>query len=246
MDKSKFAVFDIDGTLFRWQLFHEVVFELMANGYVPEDTGRLVEEKMAEWRSRKHCHSFHDYEIAMVKAFIDTVKNLQVSVLEKAADVVLGRSGTHVYAFTRDLITKLRADGYTLIAVSGSQDEIVQRFSKLWNFDIALGQVHEIKNGLYTGGITGDTLLVLQKGKLLKDIVAKHQLSWQGSIAIGDSKSDAAMLELVEQPIAFNPADDLFAIAKQKGWKVVIERKNMIYELEPQDGVYILANAGTR
>lgn len=246
MEVRKFAVFDIDGTLFRWQLFSEVVFELIASGYVPEEICQEVNERLAEWRSRKHSHAFHDYEMAIVKAFLSAVKNLEVTTIEAAADTVLTRSGKHVYAYTRHLIKKLRADGYILIALSGSQDEVVQRFAQLWQFDIALGQTHEAKNGLYTGDIPGGTLLVEQKGKLLTDIVTKHQLSWQGSIAVGDSKSDAAMLELVEQPIAFNPADDLFAIAKKKGWKVVIERKNMIYELEPQNGTYLLASTGTQ
>jgi HAD superfamily hydrolase (TIGR01490 family) len=246
VEDKKFAVFDIDGTLFRWQLFSEIVFELIETGHIPQQARHEVDEKMAEWRSRKHSHSFHDYEMAVVKAFLGSVKRLDASAIDTAADTILKRSGTHVYAYTRDLMKKLKADNYTLIALSGSQNEVVQRFAKLWGFDIALGQVHEVKDGMYTGDIPGGTLLVLQKGKLLKDIVKQHHLTWTDSIGVGDSKSDAAMLELVEQPITFNPADDLFAIAKKKGWKVVIERKNMIYELESQDGIYILADAGTR
>ncbi|HEU5121730.1 MAG TPA: HAD-IB family hydrolase [Candidatus Saccharimonadales bacterium] len=246
MEGHKFAVFDIDGTLFRWQLFSEIVFELIATGHIPEQARQDVDKKMAEWRSRKHSHAFHDYEMAIVKVFLSSMKQLSTSAIEKAADTVLERSGTHVYAYTRDLMTRLRGQGYVLIALSGSQNEVVQRFATLWNFDIALGQVHEAKEGLYTGDIPGGKLLVLQKGSLLQALVKQHGLTWEDSIAIGDSKSDAAMLELVQQPIAFNPADDLFDIAKEKGWRIVVERKNMIYELEPRDGVYILAKAGTQ
>ncbi len=39
------------------------------------------------------------------------------------------------------------------------------------------------------------------------------------------------MLEFVENPIAFNPEDTLFEKAKEQGWKIVIERKNVTYEL---------------
>jgi HAD superfamily hydrolase (TIGR01490 family) len=246
VQEGKFAVFDIDGTLFRWQLFSEIVFELIETGHIPQHTKQEIDEKMAEWRSRKHSHSFHDFEMAVVKAFLGSVKQLDARAIETAADTILERSGKHVYAYTRNLMAALKTKGYTLIAISGSQDEVVQRFAKLWNFDIALGQVHEIKDGVYTGDIPGGKLLVEQKGDLLKKIVKKHQLSWQKSIAVGDSRSDIAMLALVEQPIAFNPTDDLFEIAKEKGWKVVIERKNMIYELEPRNGLYVLASAGTR
>jgi HAD superfamily hydrolase (TIGR01490 family) len=243
---KKFAVFDIDGTLFRWQLFHEVVFELIKSGHLPAQVRHDIEETLQQWRARKHSGSFHDYEMALVKAFLPHVPTIKVSALEDAADTVIKRCSTHVYMYTRSLIESLKKEGYTLIAISGSQNEIVQRFAKLWHFDLAVGQIFETKDGYYTGAIPGSKLLVDQKDTILKQLVKEHGLSWEGSVAVGDSLSDAATLKLVEQPVAFNPNDLLFTLAKEKGWKVVIERKNMIYELEPQNGVYLLANASTR
>jgi HAD superfamily hydrolase (TIGR01490 family) len=243
---KKFAVFDIDGTIFRWQLFSEVVFELINNGYIPESAKKTIDEKMAQWRSRQHAHSFHDYEVAIIEAFFPYVKNLPVAAVEEAAETVIARAGTHVYMYTRNLVQQLKGEGYTLIAISGSQNEIVQKFAQLWHFDIAIGQVHDAENDLYTGTIPGDKLLVLQKGEILKNIVKEHELSWKESIAVGDSRSDIPMLKLVENPIAFNPNDDLFNAAEEHGWKIVIERKNMTYELEAKGGTYLLANASTR
>lgn len=243
---KKFAVFDIDGTLFRWQLFHEIVFELVESGHLPAQVRQDIETRLSEWRGRKHAGSFRDYEMALVKAFLPHIPTIQVSALEKAADTVIKRCSTHVYMYTRSLISSLKQEGYTIIAISGSQDEIVQRFAKLWDFDLAIGQVFETKNGYYTGNIPGGKLLVEQKDATLKKLVKEHALSWDGSIAVGDSLSDAAMLRLVEQPIAFNPNDLLFEVAKENGWKVVIERKNMIYELEAGSGTYLLAHAGTK
>lgn len=243
---KRFAVFDIDGTLFRWQLFHEIVFELVESGHLPAKVRHDIEETLLEWRGRKHPGSFHDYEMALVHAFLPHVPTIKVSALEDAADTVIRRCSTHVYMYTRSLIASLRQNRYTIIAVSGSQDEIVQRFAKVWDFDIAVGQVFETKNGFYTGAIPGGKLLVEQKGNILKKLVKTHELSWKDSIAVGDSLSDAAMLQLVDQPIAFNPNDLLFKVAEENGWKVVIERKNMIYELEPKNGTYLLAHAGTR
>jgi HAD superfamily hydrolase (TIGR01490 family) len=243
---KKFAVFDIDGTLFRWQLFSEVVFELMQDGYIPREVRAEVEAKMSQWRNRKTAHSFHDYEMTIVKAFIPYITKVPVAAIEAAADKILARVGNQVYVYTRNLIAELKTRGYVLIAISGSQDEIVQRFAKLWQFDIALGQKNDQKDGQYTGTIPGGTLLVLRKGEALKEIVAAHGLSWKESIAVGDTFSDAGMLELVEKPIAFNPNEQLFVIAKEHGWPVVIERKNMIYELEASDGTYLLAKAAIR
>ena len=51
------------------------------------------------------------------------------------------------------------------------------------------------------------------------------------SIAIGDAWGDIPLLEIVGNPIAFNPSMDLAKVAKQKGWRVVVERKDVIYEI---------------
>jgi hypothetical protein len=56
------------------------------------------------------------------------------------------------------------------------------------------------------------------------------------------AKGDIELLEMVQNPIAFNPNTDLFEYAKSKNWKIVIERKNVIFELEKQDGKYILTD----
>lgn len=243
---KKFAVFDIDGTLFRWQLFHEVVFELIRSGHVSEEAKQKVEQKMQAWRNRSHKHSFKDYELTLVEAYIPCIKGLPTSVFNAAAERILGKHSDEVYTYTRDLVKQLKSKEYTLIALSGSQDEIVQPFAKKWGFDIALGQVHDIENEKYTGSIPGGKLVIEQKGALLKQIVEDNGLSWENSYAVGDSASDAQMLELAAHPIAFNPNDLLFEIARRNGWKVVIERKNMVYELESNNGTYLLAHAGTR
>jgi len=82
----------------------------------------------------------------------------------------------------------------------------------------------------------------LHKPELLKQLVAKHGLTFTDSIGMGDSEGDISMLEMTEHPLAFNPSKILFQQAQKQGWKVVIERKNMIYELEPADGHYRLAH----
>jgi phosphoserine phosphatase len=54
---------------------------------------------------------------------------------------------------------------------------------------------------------------------------------------------DYAILKHVQNPIVFNPARELFEKSKEHGWKIVVERKNVIYELSKKDDNYIL-NSG--
>ena len=96
---------------------------------------------------------------------------------------------------------------------------------------------------MQNGKLTGTASEIFgQKEKILKNIVEENNLSWQHSYAVGDSGGDADMLQLVDNPIAFNPDEALKSLAIQNGWPIVVERKSIAYRLEKgPDGTYILA-----
>jgi phosphoserine phosphatase len=75
---------------------------------------------------------------------------------------------------------------------------------------------------------------------ILQKFVKKHNLSLDDSYGIGDTASDISLLQAVANPIAFNPNDELLAVAKEHNWPIVIERKNVVYQLRNIDGKYIL------
>ena len=106
----------------------------------------------------------------------------------------------------------------------------VQEFTKQFNFDIAVGENYHEKDGFLSGKVDN---VFDRKDKFIKQFVEEHNLTYEDSYAVGDSLSDASMLKMVENPIAFNPEDNLFEEAKKQGWKIVVERKNVIYELKP-------------
>ncbi|MFH1246519.1 MAG: hypothetical protein V1489_01955, partial [Candidatus Liptonbacteria bacterium] len=51
---------------------------------------------------------------------------------------------------------------------------------------------------------------------------------------VGDTESDVSFLKMVERPICFNPNKELYAKAKKRGWRVVVERKDVVYEFAPR------------
>lgn len=235
---QKFAVFDIDGTLIRWQLYHAVVHQLIKENKLPKTIGESIEAARMTWKRRSHSSSYNDYEHHLWQSYLAAVSNLSVKDLDTVIDEVFKTYKDQVYTYTRDLIRQLKDQGYLLFAISGSHHEIVDKLAKYYGFTDSVGTQYSHENGIFTGSeiaVTG------RKDEALKELVNKHAASWKDSVAIGDSKSDAKMLELVDNPIAFNPNQELFAIAQKAGWKVVIERKNMIYEMESHDGSYILA-----
>jgi len=62
--------------------------------------------------------------------------------------------------------------------------------------------------------------------------MAEHDLTLEGSYGVGDTESDAKFLEIVENPIAFNPNHNLKEIAEEKGWMIVVEKKDVVYNIK--------------
>lgn len=239
---KKFAVFDIDGTLFRWQLFHELVFELSREGCFSADVSLKLNQAFAKWRGQDT--SWEDYEKQVISAIADNVAKISTKHLEVAAKIVLDKSGNNVHAYTASLAKSLKAKGYYLLAISGSQQEIAEIFAKKHGFDHCIAMVHKRDtDGNLTDGF--DRFVVDKKGKLLQEFVTDNNLSYVDSYAIGDSTSDISMLELVQNPIAFNPNEPLLKAAQDNSWDIVIERKNIAYTLSKKGESYGLAKTAT-
>lgn len=235
---KKFAVFDIDGTLYRWQLYHELVQTLAFAGVFPSNAFGELDRRWNQWRGGQI--PFDEYEAYVVKVMTTNLPLVPLEIFEAACDKVVTESAHKTHHYPRTLLKKLKAEGYTIIAITGSQQELIDRFGAKYGFDIVVGALYERKGGHFTGKL--DRTIVGHKKDILEQLVKDHKLAWEESVAIGDSDGDATILELVEKPIAFNPSAGLFETAKEKGWPIVIERKNIAYTLERKGDELVLAD----
>jgi len=234
---KKFAVFDIDGTIFHWQFFHELFDELVEANVISASIAGPVLDDRKKWR--QGLVDWSQYEQGLVKALNSGIVGIDKTLLEKISDQIVSTKGKVLYHYTRDLLKDLQSKGYTTIVISGSQQTLVERFALEYKIDFALGLDYEFADGKL---IAIKREIYGQKAALLKQLVEQTDLDWTDSSAVGDTSGDSAMLELVQHPIAFNPDAKLLTIAKEKGWKIVVERKSMAYTLEKNsDGQYVLS-----
>ncbi|MBP9738356.1 HAD family phosphatase [Candidatus Saccharibacteria bacterium] len=236
--QKQFAVFDIDGTLIRWQLFHAVVDKLAKSGALGDTAHTDIHEARMKWKRREGPDGFYDYESTLIKLYDKAIARLDPAEFDQMTDSVITEYKDQVYTYTRDLVLDLKKKGYVLLAVSGSQKELVAKIATHYGFDDYSATEYRRHAGKFSGEVK---VTSHDKETALRDLVKKNNLTFAGSYAVGDSKSDAVMLAMVEHPIAFNPDKNLFDEAKNHGWKIVIERKNMVYELEEANGTYVLA-----
>jgi len=232
-----FAVFDIDGTIIRWQMFHAIVDALGKQGELPPKAYAKLQTALKQWETRSKEEAFSAFEHRSVDTFKEVLEGLDVTTHTRIAQEIFEEHKDKVYRYTRGLITELKAKNYVLFAISGSPTEAVEPFAKYYGFDDFSASEYKHDGNTYTGEVNAH---IGRKHETLQALVKKHGLDYKDSIGVGDSEGDITMLEVVENPVAFNPSKKLLAEAKSKGWKIVVERKNVVYELSEQGGVYVL------
>lgn len=227
--ERKVAVFDIDGTVFRSSLLVELVEELIKRDVLPASVKKSYVRQEEEWRNRQA--GYEPYIKKVIQAFSKQVKGLPYGDVADIAGEIIEAKKDRVYRYTRDLIEELKNKGYFMLAISRSPKFIVDGFAYELGFHKSYGIFYETgASNRFTGEIE-DEFLIMNKSAVLKRAIEREGLSLIGSVGVGDTESDISMLDLVETPIAFNPNRLLYRHAKQRGWKVVVERKDVIYEL---------------
>ncbi|MDO8492538.1 MAG: HAD-IB family hydrolase [bacterium] len=225
----KVAIFDIDGTIFRGSLLIELVEVLIERDIFKVEARRIYQAQKLRWLDRQG--DYEAYINAVVAAFMKNLKGVFYGDFKDAADTVVARYQDRTYRYTRDLVSELRRKGYYLLAVSHSPKGIVDIFGKRLGFNKIYGMIYDLgPTDRFTGTIT-DPHLIQNKGNILRRAVEKEKLTLKGSIGVGDTESDVSFLELVEKPICFNPNEKLYKYGKRNKWKIVVERKNVIYEI---------------
>jgi len=227
--QRKVAVFDIDGTVFRSSLLIELTEALVDAGIFPESARRAYLKSYKNWFDRKG--SYEKYLNAVIKAFNKNIRGVSRSDFLKVSLKVISFQRNRTYRYPRELIKELRRENYYILAISNSPREIVDRFCRKWGFDKVYGRVYKTDTkGRFTGSILYEDL-ISDKEKILKRAIEKEKLTLKQSVGVGDSESDIPFLNRTEKSICFNPNRKLYNYAKRAGWKVVVERKDNIYNL---------------
>lgn len=240
MTLRKVAAFDIDGTLYRWQLLHDLTVELAHRNLISDYDFSRCEDAFNSWRARHH--HWDVAENIMIEILTQSFLKIPSHDLSRIASDIVSPAKNKIYSYTTNLLTKLQSEGYYTIAISGSIQDMANIFADIYNFDDCIGTLLESdSSGMHTGAEL--RTVAGRKGTILKEYIrGRKDLTLEGSIGVGDSGGDIQLLKTVTNPVAFNPSDDMLPVAISNGWMIVIERKNIAYTLKKDlDGTYILA-----
>ncbi len=226
---QKFAVFDIDGTIFRSSLLIELTEELIKAGLFPANTRSNYEIPWKKWLDRED--GYDKYIMAVVDSFQKNIKGVAYGDFAEVVKKIVENQKNHTYRYTRQLVRELKQRGYFLLAISHSPKGVLDGFCQELGFDKVYGRFYELGPGDKFTGQVVDEHLIANKANIIKRVVEKENLTLKGSIGVGDTESDISMLEIVEKPICFNPNEKLYRYAKINKWPIVVERKDVIYRI---------------
>ena len=225
--KKKIAIFDIDGTVYRSSLLFRTFDILIAKKVFRKKVYYQALKIRNAWFNRKT--DYLKYAGKLVELFKENIRGVHQKEIVKASKDLVRTQKSIYFKYTRNMLRHLRKD-YILIGLSGSLKENLDELNKYLKFDHLFGTEFEIDdNGRYTGIILSEP--VKDKKEFITEFIQNNKLNLNDSLALGDTIIDYDLLKIVETPIAFNPDKELYCHAKKNNWKIVVERKNVIYEI---------------
>ena len=130
-----------------------------------------------------------------------------------------------VFAGSQELIDKDREAGYTPVLVTGGIDFVLRPAADALGFEHLLANKMIFEKDIATGRIEEPLLAEAGKVKVMEEFCRQYNVDTAASKAYSDSLSDLPMLEMVGEPTALNPEDKLRAVARERGWPVLMTRQ---------------------
>ena len=119
------------------------------------------------------------------------------------------------------LLEQHRAQGHELLIISATNLFITEPIAALLEVPTVLSTEPEIIDNRYTGRYLGTPTYQDGKVTVLREWLSNTGHDLVGSYFYSDSINDRALLEIVENPVAVHPDNELKHIAKSRGWKII-------------------------
>ena len=161
---------------------------------------------------------------------LDAIRDVPEVDLAALNGVILPRLVEQVRPESRRLIEMHRTAGREQWIVSASAQGIVEPLAHAIGMTGGIGTRVTVRDGVFTGELDGPFVYGEGKVVAIRTIARERHYDLERCYAYSDSISDQPMLELVGHPVAVNPDRDLEALARSRGWPIVIfaERRKRI------------------
>ena len=204
------AIFDLDGTIIRVSSEQVFLSYLLSHGEIPIPNLLNWVSNFLKVKSLPVAKSNKIYLRGLVQ------ERLHAIARRCFVDTLRPSIAPHI----SELIEAHRADGRTVILMSGSLSFLVQPFHEHFQTDLMVAHELEVVDGKFTGRRVGLHPFAKNKAKLAQHLAKEHGFDLSNSYAYGNHHTDAYKLELFGHPVAVNADRQLHRIATEKGWQI--------------------------
>ena len=127
----------------------------------------------------------------------------------------------HIYAEGRRLVGSLLRQGSPVAILTSTNSIVARPIAEALGISEVLGTTLELRDGRFTGRITGPYGAREGKVAIAREWAARHGVTLADFAYYGDSVNDVQILEAVGFPNTVNPSGELRRIAEERNWPIL-------------------------
>lgn len=216
---SRVAVFDLDGTISRRDLFLVFLMEAMRRlGPARPMQAALLPLHTLNYGMRRMTNT------ALKIAYIDAViGNRERASLQRVAREFAARClFREIKPEALRAMERHRQAGDALLLASASLDLYVEPIGRLLGFDAVVStKVAWTEEGRIAGALAGQNLRGEAKLVAVRELLSRQFPEAQDIVAYSDHESDIALLAAASHAVAVDPTRKLREEARRRGWSIV-------------------------
>lgn len=211
------VLFDLDNTLlagdsdYLWGVF--LAEQGIVDGdYYEKENQRFYDEYK---QGTLDIYEFLKFSLkALAENDAETLKALQAKFLQEKIRPIMSPASF-------DLIEQHKTNGNTLVVITATNSFVTAPIVEAFGIDNLLATEPEIVDGIYTGNVAGIPCFQDGKVKRLEAWLEQNQIEMKDSWFYSDSHNDIPLLEIVDNPVAVDPDEQLNDLAREKGWPII-------------------------
>jgi len=120
----------------------------------------------------------------------------------------------------RNKIAQHRQQGDDVVIITATNSFVTRPIAEAFGVDQLIATEPEVADGQYTGKVAGTPCFKEGKITRLQQWLENTHHDLKGSTFYSDSHNDLPLLEIVENPVAVDPDEQLQSVARKKGWPI--------------------------
>lgn len=216
------AIFDFDGTLYKketFPLFMEVLKNHPTYGVRYKRFFRSILLPYFSYKLKLYPERKMKYDLMQqyVRALDGLTKDEINTFFQQIAEQMEGDFNETVVA----ALNEHAKDGLYVMIVSGAFTPLLHIMAKKFPVDQTIGTKLHYDAGRLNSSRHIDHVQEERKVELINEVLQREEVDWENSFAYGDSFADVPVLNLVGNPVAVAPDEQLKHHALKHEWNLI-------------------------